>query len=42
MDTATWAEPNCNYWQIEEASPIIDNYQVSAFSLVLLIEIDDN
>jgi glycogen operon protein len=39
IDTAAWAEPNCNFWKVEEASTIIDNYQVNPFAIVVLEEI---
>ena len=40
LDTAAWAEPNCNFWTVDKASPIIDNYEVNSFSIVVLEEIE--
>ena len=36
IDTAAWAETNCNYWSVAEANPIYNNYQVNPFSIVVL------
>jgi glycogen operon protein len=42
IDTAAWAEPNYNYWKMEQALTINDDYQVSPFAIVVLEEIDIN
>ena len=42
IDTAAWAEPNYNYWPVQQANTIIDNYQVSPFAIVVLEEIRSN
>lgn len=39
IDTAAWAEPNCNFWSVEKAAVIENNYQVHPFSVVVLVEI---
>ena len=38
IDTAAWAEPNCNYWSVEQAYQITNNYEVNPFSIVVLEE----
>ena len=40
IDTAAWAETNCNYWSVEGAKVISNNYQVNPFSIVVLEEIE--
>ncbi|ACB54540.1 hypothetical protein cce_5194 [Crocosphaera subtropica ATCC 51142] len=39
IDTAAWAETHCNYWSVEDATIISNNYQVNPFSIVVLEEI---
>jgi glycogen operon protein len=39
LDTAAWAEPNCNCWPVAEAFPITNNYEVNSFSIVVLEEV---
>jgi hypothetical protein len=36
IDTATWAEPNDNFWADAAASTITGNYDVHAWSVVVL------
>ena len=41
IDTSAWAEPNCNFWSVEEASIINNNnYEVHPFSVVVLEEVE--
>ena len=39
VDTAAWAETRCNRWDTEEAEPIVNDYEVAAFSVTVLEEL---
>jgi len=39
IDTASWAEADCNRWPVGEAERITGDYEVAAFSLAVLEEI---
>jgi len=36
IDTAEWAEPNCNYWREAEADVIAGDYEVAPWAVVVL------
>ena len=36
IDTAEWAEPNCNYWREAEADLIAGEYEVAPWAVVVL------
>jgi glycogen operon protein len=39
IDTAGWAEPQYNYWSLDNAESVISSYWVQGFSVVVLEEI---
>ena len=39
IDTATWAEPNYNFWTVSQAPTIDKDYNVHGFSIVVLEEV---
>ena len=39
IDTATWAEPNYNFWTLSQAPTIEKDYNVHGFSIVVLEEV---
>ncbi len=39
IDTASWAEPNNNYWNVSNATEITSSYGVNGWSIVVLQEV---